>query len=185
MRRLGRAIDIARGAYTGNWTADFLPPLPRLERAPLPHRRPCRRGDLPCLHRAQLARAATGVARATRHTGRPPRFPHEFWCATARAGVLEIATVTPTSLTGCTAWPWPFFHPRNCCVRAAASGCACAESCGEQNAASPSPGLHRHPKGARQRRLHRGRGSGRCRRLDAPARARLDRLPASARSRAA
>ena len=60
-----------------------------------------------------------------------------------------------------------------------------ADSCGEQNAATPSQGLHRHPQGVRQRRLHRGRGSGRRRRLDAATRAGLDRLPAAARSRAA
>src|SRR5262245_7628338 len=134
---------------------------------------------------SEPARATTQVARATRHCGPPARVPHEFRRETAFGEYLEIATVIPMYLTGCTAWPWPFFHSRNCCVRAAASGCACAESYGERNATSPSPGLYRHPKGARQRRLHRGRGSGRGRRLDVPARARLDRLPAAARSRAA
>lgn len=79
----------------------------------------------------------------------------------------------------------PFFHPRDFYVRAAACGCVCAESCGVQHAKSPPASFHRYTERARQRRLHRGCGSGRGRRFYAAARARLDCLPAAARGRAA
>jgi hypothetical protein len=56
--------------------------------------------------------------------------------------------------------PWAHFSIRatvpSAPLRAAASA---RTQRGEQNAASPSQGLHRYPQGARQRRLHRGRGS--------------------------
>ena len=89
-------------------------------------------------------------------------------------------TYIPDRLRGLAA---AIFHPRDFSPSAPLRVSVPARTRGEQDAASPSSSLHRHPQRARQRRLHRGRGSGRSGCLDAVARTRLDCLPAAARTR--
>ena len=143
----------------------FCRALPRLERAALPHCRPRRRRDLSRLHRAWLAGAAARFACVANHRGRPTRVPRDLRCAIGRAGGLEIEAAVPTYLTGSKALPWAHFSIRatfpSAPLRAAVSA---RTQRGVQNAESPSESLHRYPQGARQRRLHRGCGSGRRRR---------------------
>lgn len=96
---------------------DFLPALPRLERAALPHCRPRRRRNLPRLHRAQLAGGAARFACAANHPGRPTRIPRDPRRANGRGEGffrdLEIKAAIPTYLAGSKALPWAIFHPRD------------------------------------------------------------------------
>ena len=119
-------------------------------------------------------------AAALRRSGRggfqgPPQFPP--------LGIWGGHTYLPDPACGFAA---AVFHPRDCyVVRAAACGCVCAEDHVVNKMRHRRRRVFIDTHGARQRRLHRGGGSGRGRRLDAAARTRLDRLPAAARSRAA